>query len=100
MAAIRIVAIVLIGGLVLGLSPLVPGAVSSAAADCRCVYAGRYYNAGELACIKTANGPRLARCGQVSNLSSWKFTADRCGPSARRTLPAIKQTALQSFPAD
>jgi hypothetical protein len=87
MAPLRIAAIVLAAGLLLG-----PVGAADARADCRCLYSGRYYHAGEFACIRTPNGPRLARCDKVSNLSSWRFTAKNCGrPSAglRPSLPAL-----------
>ena len=44
-------------------------------------------HAGEFACIRTPNGPRLARCAKVSNLSSWRFLKNGCGPTARRSTP-------------
>lgn len=94
MAPVRIVAIVLFGGLLAGL-PSIP-----AAADCRCVFAGRYYEAGTYACIRTPKGPRLARCGKVSNLSSWLFTKRRCRLVSMRAMPVRALLALVPAPPD
>lgn len=84
MAAVRNFARVLGGGLVASL--LCAGAPLTAHADpdCRCLYAGHYYLAGEVACIRTPAGPRLARCGKVSNMSSWRFSGETCSPVAGR----------------
>ncbi len=82
MTPFRSVAIALLTGLLLG-----PLGAADASADCRCLYSGHYYQAGEFACIRTPNGPRLARCAKVSNLSSWRFLKNGCGPTARRATP-------------
>jgi hypothetical protein len=59
--------------------------VTMAAADCRCRGSdGRTFGLGELACIKTAKGPRLARCEMALNNSSWTVIRDDC-PSAMAT---------------
>lgn len=42
------------------------------------------FQLGELACIKTAKGPRLARCEMALNNSSWTVVRDDC-PSANST---------------
>jgi hypothetical protein len=56
-----------------------------AVADCRCRGSeGQTFGLGELACIKTAKGLRLARCEMVLNNSSWTVVRDDC-PSARAT---------------
>jgi len=61
------------------------GLAIPAAADCRCRGTdGTIFQQGELACIKTAKGPRLARCGMVLNNSSWTVLRDDC-PSALST---------------
>ncbi len=82
--AIRNIAIVLFGGLFLSLCSAIVPLTAHADPDCRCVYAGHYYLAGEVACIRTPAGPRLARCGKVSNLSSWRFSGETCSPVAAR----------------
>ena len=59
--------------------------VTVAAADCRCRGSdGRTFGLGDLACIKTAKGPRLARCEMALNNSSWTIVRDDC-PSAMAT---------------
>jgi hypothetical protein len=56
-----------------------------AGADCSCRGSdGNAFQLGELACIKTAKGPRLARCEMVLNNSSWTVIRDDC-PSAMAT---------------
>jgi hypothetical protein len=60
--------------------------VSSAWADCRCLYAGGEAEQGETACIKTADGPTLARCEMVLNNSSWTVLNTPCDVK-QSTLP-------------
>lgn len=63
----------------------IAGQTTMAAADCRCRGAdGTIFGLGELACIKTAKGPRLARCEMVLNNSSWTVVRDDC-PTAMAT---------------
>lgn len=54
------------------------GAAVPAWADCTCIYAGGIAKQGETACIKTAAGPRLARCEMVLNNSSWTVLDRAC----------------------
>ncbi len=49
-----------------------------ALADCTCKYTDGEVKEGETACIKTAAGPRLARCGKSQNVSSWLLTDESC----------------------
>jgi hypothetical protein len=66
----------------------------TAAADCRCRGSdGTIFQQGELACIKTPKGLRLARCEMVLNNSSWTVVRDDC-PSAMAT-PVPRFAALQ-----
>ena len=48
--------------------------------NCKCLYAGGIARQGETRCIKTSEGPRLARCGMVLNNSSWTFSKEACTP--------------------
>ena len=65
---------------------VVVGAITvapAALADCTC--RGRDGTAVELGgtiCLTTTEGPRLARCEMVQNVSSWRTTQDSC-PMAR-----------------
>ncbi len=62
-------------------------------ADCRCRGSdGTIFQLGELACIKTAKGPQLARCEMALNNSSWTVVRDDC-PSAMST-PAPHLAAI------
>jgi hypothetical protein len=88
-------AVTLIGALV--------SQVTMAAADCRCRGSnGTLFQQGELACIKTAKGPRLARCGMILNNSSWTVVRDDC-PTAMATPLAdampIGRIATRAAPA-
>ncbi len=50
----------------------------AAAHDCKCLYAGGVAKQGETRCIKTSDGPRLARCEMVLNNSSWTVSKQTC----------------------
>jgi len=50
--------------------------------NCRCRNYGTYFKLGQVACIKTPNGPRLARCSMTLNNTVWEFLSDGC-PTAR-----------------
>ena len=47
-------------------------------AECSCRAQGRVFAVGEKACLRSADGPRLAQCGMVLNNTSWRFTAETC----------------------
>ena len=49
--------------------------------DCSCRAQGRAFSVGETACLRSADGPRLAQCGMVLNNTSWRFTAQSCPES-------------------
>jgi hypothetical protein len=51
---------------------------TAALADCTCLSSDGAVKEGETACLKTADGPRLARCGKSQNVTSWFFTDERC----------------------
>jgi len=46
--------------------------------DCECRAKGVVAFEGEVVCLSTPNGPRLARCEKVLNNTSWRFLAQSC----------------------
>ena len=60
---------------------------SAAAHNCKCRYAGGEAAQGELRCIKTSEGLRLARCEMVLNNSSWTMLQEKCTPDQVSRLP-------------
>jgi hypothetical protein len=76
---------------------LVPA--SMAAADCTCRGRdGLAIQLGDMVCLNTASGPRLARCEMVLNNSSWKVTGESC-PTARATPVPATFSALPATSA-
>jgi hypothetical protein len=57
---------------------LVSAATVDAKAECTCRFPGGSVKEGQSVCIKTANGPKLARCEKVQNVTSWKFLEQSC----------------------
>jgi len=57
---------------------------SSASADCTCRSRDVVANEGEVVCLNTPLGQRLARCDKVLNNTSWTFLQGAC-PTASRT---------------
>jgi hypothetical protein len=55
-----------------------------ASADCTCRSRDIVANEGEVVCLNTPLGQRLARCDKVLNNTSWTFLQDAC-PSAKLT---------------
>lgn len=49
-----------------------------AAPDCLCRAEGRFFDQGEVACIRTATGMKLAKCGMAQNVTTWNVVADGC----------------------
>jgi hypothetical protein len=49
--------------------------------NCYCRAQGRTFALGEMACLRTAEGPRIAECGMVLNNTSWQFTPRPCPES-------------------
>jgi hypothetical protein len=75
---------------------LVGVASSSASADCTCRARDSIRALlGETVCIPTSNGPRLARCDQVLNNTSWTFLEAPC-PQAMLDRLTNTQTARAS----
>ncbi|WP_421849096.1 hypothetical protein [Oricola sp.] len=56
--------------------------------DCTCRGNGKDVAEGQTICLKTAAGPKLARCERVLNNTSWKILDTDC-PLARST-PALE----------
>jgi hypothetical protein len=47
--------------------------------ECRCRGSdGQIFHEGDLACIKTAKGPKLARCEMALNNTTWTVVRDDC----------------------
>lgn len=60
-----------------------------ASADCTCRSRDVVANEGEVVCLNTPLGQRLARCDKVLNNSSWTFLQGAC-PTASRTLTPVR----------
>jgi len=46
--------------------------------ECYCRAGGRTFAQGETVCLKTSDGPRLARCQMEINVMSWSITSTPC----------------------
>jgi hypothetical protein len=66
---------------------------ATAHADCKCLFDGGEVKEGELACIKTADGPKLARCGKSQNVTSWVVTEDDCEIKQSLQMSLVKPRA-------
>ena len=49
---------------------------------------GRAYRLGELSCLATPEGPRLAECTMVLNNTSWRVSGRPCPAARRQNAPA------------
>jgi hypothetical protein len=49
--------------------------------DCTCRVEGRSIAVGATACLRTAEGPRVAECAMVLNNTSWRITTATCPES-------------------
>jgi hypothetical protein len=49
--------------------------------DCTCRVEGRSIAVGATACLRTAEGPRIAECAMVLNNTSWHITTTTCPES-------------------
>ncbi len=54
------------------------------ASDCTCRAKGVVAKEGQVACLSTSKGRRLARCVKVLNNTSWTFTEQSCGDMLSR----------------
>ncbi|KAA2242365.1 hypothetical protein F0L46_02855 [Salinarimonas soli] len=50
-------------------------------AECYCRAQGRQFGMGEQVCLRSPEGPRMARCVMDLNVTSWRFTQDPCPDS-------------------
>lgn len=57
---------------------LMSPALVSAGENCTCRYKDAEVSEGQTACIRTPNGPQMARCEKVLNNTSWKFLEQPC----------------------
>jgi hypothetical protein len=49
--------------------------------NCMCRAQGRLFELGEKICLRTADGPRMAECRMVTNVTSWGMTERPCPDS-------------------
>jgi hypothetical protein len=49
--------------------------------QCYCRAQGRMFALGQSVCLRTAEGPRIAECRMVTNVTSWGVTERRCPDS-------------------
>ena len=56
--------------------------------DCTCRYQGQDFHIGEVICLSTASGPRIAQCEMALNNTSWTITDGPC-PTATAPQPDI-----------
>ena len=49
--------------------------------DCYCRAQGRIFAPGEMVCLRTPQGPRMAECKMVINVMSWGMTDRACPES-------------------
>ena len=59
-----------------------------ALADCTCRARDVVANEGEVVCLNTPLGQRLARCDKVLNNTSWTFLQGTCPITSQRPTPA------------
>lgn len=80
----------------------VPAAVDMSHADgakaaspkinCTCRYKGEDFHLGDIVCLSTPKGPRMAQCEMALNNTSWTITDGPC-PTARDTSDPSAQLA-------
>lgn len=61
-----------------GPSMSVPLGKMSERPPCRCQNYGTYMFVGDVACIRTNKGPRMARCILKGNNTMWEFLTETC----------------------
>jgi len=59
-----------------------------ASADCTCRSKDVVASEGDVVCINTPLGQRLARCDKVLNNTSWTFLQDACPVISQKPAPA------------
>jgi hypothetical protein len=50
-------------------------------AECYCRAQGRQFGMGAQLCLRSPDGPRMARCVMDLNVTSWRFTQEPCPDS-------------------
>ncbi len=87
---------------VIALLAVVAGAASTpASADCTCRAPGFIAHHGQTVCLKTAQGPRLARCDMVLNNAAWKISSEPCPEAALSPLTELAaQMSVAPEPGD
>ena len=58
-----------------------PAVQAQSTMPCYCRAQGRMFAEGEMVCLRTAQGDRMARCELVTNVMSWGITDDPCPQS-------------------
>ena len=66
-----------------GVLAIADGSAALGGPDCTCRYFGVNYRLGETVCLRSPEGPRLARCSMVLNNTTWE-TLDRSCPTSAR----------------
>jgi hypothetical protein len=59
--------------------------------DCTCRYQGQDFHLGEVICLATSSGPRIAQCEMALNNTSWTITD---GPCPTATAPEPEDAVL------
>ena len=57
---------------------------------CTCRYRGQDFHLGEVICLSTSGGPRIAQCEMALNNTSWTITEGPC--------PTVQAPASPSSP--
>jgi hypothetical protein len=73
------------------LTAVVPVYAAGPIVDCECRAKGVVAFEGEVVCLSTPNGPRLARCEKILNNTSWRFLAQNCREKITNNSPATIQ---------
>ncbi len=71
----------------------------AALADCTCRSRDVVANEGEVVCLTTPLGQRLARCDKVLNNTSWTFLQDACPTTSLTPAPVSHALARLQNPA-
>ena len=83
----------------------VPGLIlaaitGDAQADTTCRARDTFAIQDQILCIPTPEGPRLARCGMVLNVTSWTFLDEPCPPRLSADAPDDVEQKPRPSPAD
>ena len=74
-------------------------ALAGSAGDCSCRAKDVVAYEGQVVCLSTPNGKRLAVCEKVLNNTSWKFLSEECPADkfTQRPFNLIQPKAVKSF---